>query len=418
MFSLIAALSATLLISIPAAAGNGGSVYSRFGIGDRGWTTSPELFGMGGTGLAVTPLGSVNDLNPATWAGLGKIRFSAGSLYQGYSTSDGTSSEYLAGMQFSGAAFAIPISPPNGVTFAAGVLPYSRVNYEIVSPESRAGLDYVMTYTGEGGISTAYAGVSVTPAAGLHLGARLEYLFGSLRYSMHQEFPTSAYAGTKLVRAEHVRGFGSTMGAVFENLGPLFGLPEDRSLAVGVTFSPTTYPTAETERIYTYNASPSNAPPDSSIEGEADFRLPFVLAGGISYRSAGMLIAMDVRYQEWARGTFGTGDEVGLRNSTRISAGVEFFRNIDPNPASSRKTSYTFGVFHDGGYLEARNTAISENGLTAGISFPILGETRLSLAAGFSIRGTNDNLLQQDKIIRFSASLDISELWFQRPVEE
>jgi len=131
-----------------------------------------------------------------------------------------------------------------------------------------------------------------------------------------------------------------------------------------------------------------------------------------------MLIAMDARYQEWTGTTFGTSQDVRLRNSVRVSAGVEFSRDIDPNPATSRKVTYAFGIFHEGGYLEVRNTAIHENGVSAGISFPILDDTRLSFAASFSMRGSNDNMLQKDKIIRVSASMNISDIWFQRPVEE
>jgi hypothetical protein len=411
-------LCALLLFSSGAGAGSGGSVYSRFGIGDLSLTSTTGLFALGGTGLAVMPVASVNDLNPAAWAGIGNIRFSAGALYEGFSTSDGTSSLYLAGTRFNGFSFAIPIAPSEGITLAAGLVPYSRINYLVVAPETRAGLDYMMTYRGEGGITRAFTGLSITLAPGLHAGARLEYLFGTLRYSMKQEFTSSTYAGAGLVRSENTRGFGSTIGVLYEQLGTLLRLPEDRSLSIGVSFSPTTYPTDETERIYEYDADPASTPPDSSIDGESTFRLPLSFAGGVSYRSPKLLLAMDARYQEWGATTFGTFPDVRLRNSVRISAGVELYRDVDPNPATSRKTTYAFGLFHEGGYLEVRNTSISENGVTAGISFPILNETRLSFAASFSMRGTNDNLLQEDKIFRLSASMDISELWFQRTVEE
>ncbi len=402
----------------PALAGGGASAYSRFGIGDLSHTASTELFGLGGTGLAVMPLGSVNDLNPAAWAGIGQIRFSAAARYEGFSTDDGSSSVYLAATRFDGVSFAVPISPSKGITVAAGIIPYSRMNYTIVAPETRAGLDYVMTYRGEGGISRAFTGFSVSPAPGLHAGLRLEYVFGVLRYSMEQEFATSTYAGGGLTRSESIRGFGSTVGLLYEDLGALFGMPDDRGLSVGLTFSPTTYPTAETERIYEYDADPASTPPDTSLGGETTFRLPVSFTGGLSYRSPDFLVAADAGYQEWGGTTFGTSADVRLRNSVRVSAGVEFFRNIDPNPASSRKTSYMFGIYHEGGYLEARNTAIRETGISAGISFPILRETRIALSAAFSMRGSSDNGLQDDRIFRVSASLDISALWFQRTVEE
>lgn len=387
----------------------GGSVYSRFGIGDLSRTTSTELFGLGGTGLAVMPVGSVNDLNPASWASIHNIRFSAGALYEGFSTTDGNSSGYFARTRFDGFTLAIPLSSGEGITFASGLIPYSRINYLIVTPETRAGLDYTMTHQGDGGISEAFAGMSITLAPGLHAAARIEYLFGSLRYSMKQTFGTSANNGAGLVRSENIRGFGSMIGIIYEGPG---------SLSFGLTFSPATYPTAETERVYDYDATPSSSPPDSVSEGENTFKLPMSIGSGVSYRTPGLLLAMDVRYQDWAGTTFGTSPGTKLRNSVRISAGAEFFRDVDPNPITSRKVTYAVGVFHEGGYLEVGNTPIRESGISAGLSFPILLETRLSFAASFSMRGSTDNNLQDDKIFRVSASMEISELWFQRPVEE
>ena len=407
-----------LLITARVEAGSGGSVYSRFGIGDLSRTTSPELYGLGGTGLAVSPIGSVNDMNPAAWAGIGKVRFSAGAVYEGFSTTDGSSSVYLAATRFDGLTFAIPISPDNGITFASGLIPYSRVNYNIVVPETQSGLDYTMTYRGNGGISRAFAGFSATITTGFHAAARFEYLFGTLSYSMTQAFGTSSYSGASLVRSENVSGFGSTVGVLLDGLGAVLGMAEDRSLALGLTFSPATYPTSETERVYRYGATPSPSPPDSISEGERSFRLPFSFGSGLSYNSPNLLLALDARYQEWGRTGFETPAGVRLRNSVRLSAGARISRSADPNLSSSRRVTYAFGLFHESGCLEVNNTPIRENGITAGISFPILNETRLSFAASFSLRGSTDNLLQEDKIFRISASMDIAELWFQRPVEE
>ena len=138
----------------------------------------------------------------------------------------------------------------------------------------------------------------------------------------------------------------------------------------------------------------------------------------MSYKSGTLLAAADVRFQEWAGNTYETYPTVRLRNSLRISAGAELTRADALNVSPGRKVTYSFGVYHDGGYLEVGAVPITENGVTAGFAFPILNETRLSLAAGFAMRGSTDGLLQEDKIFRISASLDITEFWFQRPVEE
>ena len=138
----------------------------------------------------------------------------------------------------------------------------------------------------------------------------------------------------------------------------------------------------------------------------------------MTYRSGNLLAAADVRFQEWSGNTYETYPSVRLKNTVRISAGAELTRADAANESPGRRVTYSFGIYHDAGYLEIGGEAISENGVTAGISFPILNETRFSLAAGFAMRGSTDDLLQEDKIFRISASMDISEFWFQRPVEE
>ena len=81
---IIALAIAVIVSTLPLAAGSGGSVYSRFGIGDLRFASSTRLFGMGGTGAAYRPAGSINDVNPASWSDISTVRFSATALYEGF----------------------------------------------------------------------------------------------------------------------------------------------------------------------------------------------------------------------------------------------------------------------------------------------------------------------------------------------
>src|SRR6058998_1855666 len=84
-----------LLIGLPAAGSadsNGGSPYSRYGLGDIRFFASGRSMGMGGAGLAVISVSEIEGMNPASWARISQTRFSGGALYEGYSASDASAS--------------------------------------------------------------------------------------------------------------------------------------------------------------------------------------------------------------------------------------------------------------------------------------------------------------------------------------
>jgi hypothetical protein len=409
-----------LAILFPAglrAAANGGSIYSRYGIGDLRYTLSTRVISMGGTGAAVRPASSINDLNPALWSDIPRVRFTAAALYESFWTTDGTTSAHLAGATFNGLALAIPIDSAHGVVFGAGLVPYSRVNYKVTGPVEQDGFEYTLSQTGEGGVSKAFAGATVEPFAGMSVGAQFDFYFGSNRYIMVQEFQ-STYTGAEFTRVEHFRGPGATIGLLYDALGSVLGLPEGRGMAIGLTVASNARPAVTTERVYHYDAAPSNTPDDTLAGGEGTLTIPVSITGGVSYTAHNFIAAADVRYQDWGGTTFETTELVSLTKSYRVSAGVEFTRDAAQGVPAARRLTYAFGAYHDAGYLDVGGERISESGVTAGFSFPIYNETRLSLAGGFGMRGSTDGLLQEDKIFRISASMDITEFWFQRPEEE
>lgn len=409
-----------LTFAIPAAlsaAANGGSVYSRYGIGDLRYTLSTRLTGMGGSGAALRPSGTFNNLNPATWSRIPRVGFSAAALYEGFKSTDGTTPVFLAGVTFNGLAIAIPVDSGHGIVFGAGLVPYSRVNYKVTGPVDQDGFEYTLTQTGEGGVSKAFAGATVEPFSGFSIGAQFDFYFGSNRYIMLQEF-TTAQSGAEYTRIEHFRGPGATLGLLYDGLGRALGLPAGRGMSVGVSVSSAAHPNVTTERVFNYGADPSNTPNDTLEGGEGTLNLPVSITGGLSYTAPNFVAAADFRYQDWGGTTFETTELVTLTKSYRVSAGVEFTRDGPPGVPATQRFSYAFGAYYDAGYLDVGGERISESGVTAGFSFPIYRETRLSLAGGFGMRGSTDGLLQEDKIFRISASMDITEFWFQRPEEE
>jgi hypothetical protein len=84
----------------------------------------------------------------------------------------------------------------------------------------------------------------------------------------------------------------------------------------------------------------------------------------------------------------------------------------------TRHTAFRVGAYYDQTPWVVEGTAIDEVGLALGVSVPVIKETSITLGASYGQRGTTDNGLQKEQILRISFSLDVTEHWFQRPADE
>ena len=402
-----------VFLASAAEAQNGGSAYSRYGIGDIRYFSSSRSIGMGGSSFALLSANSIDDANPALWARIARTQFSASALYEGFSASDSRKSGYFSNASFNGFMLAVPVVTQWGIVFAGGITPLSRINYNI--PVSIA--DYTIRYLGDGGVSQGEIGFSAAPTSDLTLGVKLNYYFGTLHHSIDQTFPAGTSTNTELVRSTRLNGIGGSFGAVYGGLKKLFGLPETQSLNIGAVFTSTSNLTATEERYFTYTTSTLTTQ-DTLIAQDGKMRLPFALGGGIAFTSERFALTSGAYYQNWNSFTDNGAGSPELRDSYRISVGGELIPKRDATASFFKRLAYTAGFFYDATYYTIKNQSINEVGFSGGFGIPLFTDTHLHLAAEYGIRGTTDQNLQKDKILRISMTLNVGELWFVRPPEE
>jgi hypothetical protein len=337
-------------------------------------------------------------------------------LYEGFSATDNHGSVYLAGTRFSGAIFALPLMASRGVTLTAGVSPYSRVNYNIQLPTTDGAFQYTLHYRGEGGLARGHLGVSGLIGSSLSLGLKLDYYFGTLRNSVEQNFAATQFTSSGVERSTRLNGVGATAGAVYSGLGSLIGLPQGQSLAIAAVFSTSSRLTAAEERYYTYTTDVTSH--DTLIGSDGTFDLPLMVAGGIAWQSERLTLATDYTMQRWTDARANGSSLASLRDSYRWSAGVEFVPKREPSAPFFQRLAYRGGVYYDATYYRVNDVAINEYGIAAGFAASLFGETRFALGASYGFRGTTDQQLQKDKILRISLTLNVGELWFVKPPEE
>jgi len=411
-------LSALLVGHTRATAQNGGSGYSRYGLGDLQYASTSSRMAVGGAGIAVLNTNNAIDpLNPAGWTKINRTGFYVGAEYEGISTRDQAKSAYLSSTSFDGFMVAWPVSVKSGVVLGAGFTPLSRVNYNVITPASSGIYDYNVQYAGDGGLSLGYAGLSATLAEDFNLGAKINYYFGTLNYTTKQLFAGGAYTNSELKRSLELRGLGITIGGVYTGLNKYLGLGPASSLNMGFIFSTSSNLSVNEERDYIFNTS-GIVTLDTVLSAAGKMNLPFSLGGGISYTKDRLLFAADIFFQNWENFSDNGTHPTEIRNSYRIGTGIELLPRRETSARFSQRVAYRVGFFYDASYYRLKGEPINELGLTGGFGIPIFGETRIAIGAEYAFRGTTNKNLQKDKILRISLTLNGSELWFVRPEQE
>jgi len=400
---------------ISLSAKDGGSVYSRYGLGDIRYFPSGRSAGFGGVSAAVFSNYSINRLNPAAWTTLTRTRYEVSGMYEGIFTSDRVKSAYFADMTFTGFMISFPIMPSRGITLAGGIVPFSSVKYEVTTPTIGEQLQYENRYIGEGGISVGHIGSSVRIGSDINIGAKLNYYFGPLSYTTKQTFSGSSYTNAEVRRSTYLKGIGFTFGGIFTGLNHLLNFPKSSSLNIGLMITTGSDLKQTEEKYYKYNTQVVLSY-DTLITEKEDLHFPYAIGGGISYTTERLLIASDFHFQKWSgRSVFDTPE---LQNAMRIALGTELLPKKDPSQSPLKHTVYRAGIYYNSTYYKIKNRSIDEFGITAGMGIPVFGEIRLDMGIGFSMRGTTEDYLQKENIIRLTFSLAGGEPWFVRPEQD
>jgi hypothetical protein len=223
-------------------AGTGGSNFSRYGLGDIQYPRGSFSMGMAGSTISVLSSASANRLNPAGWTIIDRTRFSIDVYYQGFSIKSVAESNFLSGIFFEGFDMSIPVAKEYGIVVGAGLHPYSNVDYNILVKELATDYVYDLSYVGEGGLSAAHIGVSGSLFTDLHLGAKLNYLFGNINHNIKQIITSGTASSFELYRSTRFYGFNGTFGLIYTGLGKNLGMAESNKWSVGIMIREIYYP--------------------------------------------------------------------------------------------------------------------------------------------------------------------------------
>lgn len=406
-----------VLTSWALAQNGAGSGYSRFGVGDIRYLPGERSGAMGGSAIALLGTSSLSTVSSAAWTQLNRMRFSVSAGYEGYALKDATSSTFLSTARFGGVTFGVPVSTDNGIVIGAGLVPYSTVNFDLISSYSEAGYTYTLKQIGEGGLTAAQLGVSAKRGNDWHFGFMFHYLFGTLKHNTEQTFTSASLTNTHVTRSTRLSGTGVSLGVIFSGVGEILNLSETDQLSIGTVFTTGSRLSTKQEVLYEYLSGSTVIGHDTTNVKEGTSLVPLKFGVGLSYTTKERyVLAADLLYQNWNQATLLDSHPAELRDSYRLSIGGEILPHKKISASYWERTAYRLGFFYNASNLRIGNTGINEFGITGGFGLPMFGDTRFNIGVEYSIRGTLN--LEKDNVLRVMFTLNTSELWFYRPPEE
>ena len=403
---------------------NDGSVYSRFGLGQRHTFMSAKSQAMGGGGYALSSSLYPNPLNPASLPDQILTRFAGGLSYESITTSaDGFTSGRLASGSLSGVHMTFPLLASR-LGLGISIAPWTRVSYRIqdlssVTPDPSvpATAPIINEFSGNGGLYELTSGLGYRFGSRLSVGARASLIFGILEESKAIRFNDSRFVDRTIRESTRLRGGNATLGLRYV----VPGMPDGMGLVIGSTV---TLPTLlDGERSSILSTSVGRDTLGTTTKGE--IRIPLQAGGGLAFQpSRGWTVLADVTWEEWSAlesdfalpGVPISGQK-GLSDRLRLSSGVEFW------PASGRpfasygaRIAYRLGVYSDRAYVSPDpDTIIRSVGVTGGLSMPsLIPGTTIDFNVDVGQRGQPSDGLVKDRYVRFGLNINFGERWFNR----
>ena len=382
----------------------GGPVYSRYGFGDIVWFGSGRAAGLGGLGYGLRGEGFLNLANPAGLSGLRQTRFD-GSFFYTSTTSEagGASSPYSqAGLQ--SLSFGIPIDTARGITLLLSTNPYSQIGYAVTRRDEQRGVVSNQEFYGRGGLSELSLGLSYAPDRSFFAGFKASYLYGRVRQYTRIDFENASFTDDVIERSSFHSGFLLTLGVLWEPSSTTFGIRLPRDFSIGVALSLPTSTTVEQDAVFGVL--------DTVLTNHGTASVPLRFGLGTAFRFADRyVVAADVAMQDWSGSTYLGASVPDLRNSIRMSAGIEALPRLNDLSVFQR-IAYRLGAGYHQTSVSVNGTGIDEMFVTGGVAVPIGPNARLNIALQYGVRGTTSNGLQRDSYLRLNVGLTGSELWF------
>ncbi|MDR2684744.1 MAG: hypothetical protein LBB53_05120 [Prevotellaceae bacterium] len=417
-------LAASMLSINILAQNNTNSPYTRFGYGKLVDASFGRTSAMGGATLGFRSKSTINPANPAAYSCIDStsfmFEFGISGLLSNYASSNLSTSKFTGNLDY----FALQFPIAKWLGMSAGIIPYSFAGYNFAVKDSTKLLPHPtdtikiynnQSFSGSGGISQVYLGLSFDLFKRLSIGINGYYMFGTINNKRIVEVSTSeknAAYGSYQDLEFSVQSFNTRIGLQYRQ--PLRNKKD--LLVFGVIYEFQS-PLHCGYSVSTYSLI-SQSGTDTIHSGANDFKfeLPNTYGGGVSYSIDNkILISADFQYQQFASAKFMNKTDT-LNNRMKIAAGIEYVHKPNGNRYIDRM-SWRFGGNYSNSYINVNGFGTKDFAFTAGVGFPFRNsKSNVNLYFEYGKIGSLQNSLLKEQYFRFGVNLTLNENWFMKHV--
>jgi hypothetical protein len=199
-------------------------------------------------------------------------------------------------------------------------------------------------------------------------------------------------------------------------------------IKVGVGFfvnTPTGLSAKQSNIIYNYSLDGFGVerPKDTILNSQdvsGTITLPLEMGAGLSFKKGERLtVLFDAATTNWQNFKYFDATSTDFKNSYRFSAGLNFVPNKRAFGSSNyaKRVQYRIGLSYSDGYLDLKNTQISNAFISAGLGLPVgIGRyddiAVVNISAQYGKMGTVTNNLLQEEYVRLVLGFTFNKRWF------
>lgn len=373
------------------------SPYSRFGYGELNDNIPGAYRGMGGVGIGMRSKTVINPSQPASYSVVDSTTFmfdlAASAMWSNYQDAIGQRNKANGNLEY----LTIQFPLWKYIGFSVGLMPYSMVGYDIADSVASVPHPYTKTYTGNGGISEVYAGLSFNIMNWVAVGANIYYMFGKVENTRTLSFSEAALNSTSQTSTMQISDIRLRYGV------QLFHTFADKhTIVLGGTFENRSKLNGRFMQIETTTA-------DTIYNTSNGFDLPMAYGAGLSYNYAGRLtLSTDYECTDWANTKY-FGEKNTLRTRNRVSFGAEYCHNPYGRKYIER-IPFRIGCSVSDSYIKSMTA--KDFTVTLGVGFPLRNvATVINTTIEYGHRGKRSVSLEEN-YLRLTINASISENWF------
>jgi len=404
LFLFLLAISAQTLVS----QNNTNSPYTRFGFGNISDDNTGEQRAMGGVSLGSRSKTAINFSNPASYSTVDSMTFmfdvAVSGLNSYFRSGDQSQNKFTANIEY--LTLQIPLMKNMGMS--AGVIPYSFSGYSFYTSEDKTyfsdSVNVTQTFSGHGGISQVYGGLSYSFLKHFSLGVNAYYMFGSAVNSRALTFSGNAsgyypsYQSDSLTVSNLRLRYG---------LQTFFDINKNHNFTLGLIYETK----SDLNGVYSERTGSVVDEATPFQEKFKKFETPQMFGAGLNYNYNDQItVGLDYTLQQWASAKYMDRIDT-LANRSRLAIGADFV----PNPRGRSYlgyVNYRLGFNMSSPYYKIQGYELPKNfGITFGLGLPLMSFGTV-VNASFEYGKIGSTSLLREDYFKITVSAAFKERWF------